>query len=335
MKKHLFPKIFALTAMSLSIGLSLGILHHQENRPMEMTHAETVAQYYSGVTDSMTGNTLKSKLNSINNSHRKRTMGYKNHRKYYQYTERLSETPSGKMYSFYTNTYINSTWDNQETWNHEHVWPKSKNGDNVEADIHMVRPASVKINSERGNSAYAASGGYDPGQYVKEYRGVAARILFYCAIADTSLSIPDSLSGAGKLSDLLKWNLEYLPKNENDTSANIALRVEYHRNETIFSRSDLQGNRNPFIDHPEYACRIWGDTNAATKEICKKNAPVEPDTPDTSEVTPEDNTPENNEHKSVTLEPWQIGLIIAGGIIAVGAITAVVVIIVIRKKRGH
>lgn len=330
MRKHLFPKIFALTAMSLSIGLSLGILHHQENRPMEMTHAETVAQYYSGVTDDMSGNTLKSKLNSINNSHRKKTMGYKQHRYYYQYTERLSDTPSGKMYSFYTNTYINSTWDEQATWNHEHVWPKSKGGNTVDPDIHMVRPASVKINSERGNSAYAASGGYDPGQYVKEYRGVAARILFYCAIANTSLSLPDSLSGAGKLSDLLKWNLEYLPKNENDTSANIALRVEYHRNETIFSRSDLQGNRNPFIDHPEYACRIWGDTNATTKEICKKNAPVEPDTPDTSEVTPE-----NNEHKSVTLEPWQIGLIIAGGIIAVGAITAVVVIIVIRKKRGH
>ncbi len=70
----------------------------------------------------------------------------------------------------------------------------------------------------------------------------------------------------GKLSDLLKWNLQYLPSTSE--TADTALRVEQNRNNVIESNAALQGNRNPFIDHPEYACKIWGNTNSATKSIC-------------------------------------------------------------------
>ena len=58
----------------------------------------------------------------------------------------------------------------------------------------------------------------------------------------------------GKLSDLLKWNKNYAVQDR-----------ERIRNEGAQS---LQGNRNPFIDHPEYACRIWGNTNSTTRQIC-------------------------------------------------------------------
>ena len=70
----------------------------------------------------------------------------------------------------------------------------------------------------------------------------------------------------GKLSDLLEWNLAYLPTTS--STASTAYRVEQNRNEVIYSHPDLQGNRNPFIDHPEYACRIWGGTNSTTRQIC-------------------------------------------------------------------
>lgn len=40
---------------------------------------------------------------------------------------------------------------------------------------------------------------------------------------------------------------------------------ETHRNQVAY---EGQHNRNPFIDHPEYACRIWGNTNSKTKQIC-------------------------------------------------------------------
>ena len=58
----------------------------------------------------------------------------------------------------------------------------------------------------------------------------------------------------GKLSTLLKWNIQY-----SVTSREIT------RNEAV---EGLQGNRNPFIDHPEYACRIWGKYNSETEKIC-------------------------------------------------------------------
>ena len=228
--------------------------------------------YYSSISDSLTGKDLRDALNKLNSSKRKKTIGYKQHRYYYQYTERTPDMPEGKMLGFYDNALVSDTWDDQKTWNHEHVWPKSLGGGRVEGDIHMPRPTNVKINSDRGNKYYAEDI-YDPGQFVREYRGISARIIFYCAIADKSLSIIDDTSGGssemGKLSDLLKWNLAYLPNTADD--APIAYRVEQNRNEQIYSHPQLQGNRNPFIDHPEYACKIWGTTNSETKKICGLN----------------------------------------------------------------
>lgn len=230
--------------------------------------------YYSSINKSWTGTTLLNALNALNNKMRKKTIGYKQHRYYYKYTEKLPDTPSGKMYGFYDNALVSDEWDSQATWNHEHVWPNSLGGGSVDDDMHMPRPTSVKINSSRGNKCYAKTGAYDPGQYVEEYRGVAARIIFYCAIANTNLKVLDGIgydSGSnsmGKLSDLLEWNLKYAPTT--DSNADISLRVEQVRNEAIYSRSDLQGNRNPFIDHPEFGCKIWGDTNDATRAICAK-----------------------------------------------------------------
>ena len=59
----------------------------------------------------------------------------------------------------------------------------------------------------------------------------------------------------GKLSDLLKWNLEY------DIDY-----TEINRNEGV---ENIQHNRNPFIDDRSLACSIWKDTNDATRSICK------------------------------------------------------------------
>ena len=58
----------------------------------------------------------------------------------------------------------------------------------------------------------------------------------------------------GRLSDLLKWNLQ--------NSVNYR---EFHRQS---GGQYLQGNRNAFVDHPEYACKIWGNTNDSTRSIC-------------------------------------------------------------------
>ena len=234
---------------------------------------DNYGDYYSGILESYTGTTLRNELNNLNSSKRKRTMGYDGIKTYAGVTEidwtgKANQT--GKMFGFYDNAVLSSTWDGGATWNREHVWPDSLGGNKVENDIHMARPTSVSINSGRGNKYYGTGSLYDPGQYEVNYRGVAARIIFYSAIADTSLSVIDANSGGstsmGKLSDLLRWNLEYAPSTSAD--APLTLRIEQNRNREIYRNSELQGNRNPFVDHPEYACRIWGTTNATTKEIC-------------------------------------------------------------------
>ena len=227
---------------------------------------DDVNNYYSSIGNE-TGESLKTALNTLNKAKRKKTIGYDGFR---QFAAKCDVNPDGggKIVGFYDNTLVGPAWDKGTTWNREHVWPDSKGGNKVEADAHMVRPTSTKINSDRGNKFYGTSAAtYDPGQFYADYRGIAARIIFYCAIADTSLNIIDAETGGnshmGKLSDLLKWNLEYLPG-----TSTLELRTELNRNNVIEKDSGGQGNRNPFIDHPEYACKIWGNTNATTKQIC-------------------------------------------------------------------
>ncbi|MCQ2771140.1 MAG: endonuclease, partial [Clostridia bacterium] len=246
------------------------------------------ATYYNSISSAATGDTLLSSLQTLNNSKRKTLVGY----------SAMGTSPSGafcytdydpstvqldskgqkygtKILSFYSGSSTTS-------WNREHVWPNSHGGGSggsvsspyVDSDIHMPRPTISAENSNRGNSFYVegmshSSNGWDPvtafgesGCYGGEsIRGECARIIFYCMVADSDLKLADSAtvssnSGCtmGKLSDMLKWNLE------NPVNAR-----ELNRNE---GAEYLQGNRNPFIDQPEYACKIWGNTNSATRAIC-------------------------------------------------------------------
>ncbi len=245
--------------------------YHQQTGEIDDDYGD----YYSSIASDLSGSDLLNALNALNNSKRKKTMGYDGLKTWGKYTEidwTGKDNVSGKMFGFYDNALVCNEWDNQATWNREHVWPNSLGGGKVEKDMHMPRPTSVKINSDRHNWFYAASGSqtYDPGQFEENYRGVSARIIFYCAIADKSLDIIDANSGGsnemGKLSDLLKWNLQYAPNRSEN--AHLTLRIEQNRNKEMYSREGLQGNRNPFIDHPEYACKIWGSRNATTKKIC-------------------------------------------------------------------
>ncbi len=227
--------------------------------------------YYSSISSSDTGSTLKDKLVALNKSKRKSTVGYDGLKTAYRYidVDWTGKVGDGKIIGFYNNALLGPNWDKGSTWNREHVWPDSRGGGTVDGDAFMTRPTSTKINSSRGNKVFAESGAYDPAcEGYTNYRGICARIVFYCAIANINLSIVDSTGGSsasmGKLSDLLKWNLAYLPSSSADAA--LELRVEHNRNEVI--QEKYQGNRNPFVDHPEYACKIWGSTNSATKAAC-------------------------------------------------------------------
>ena len=188
------------------------------------------------------------------------------------------------LYGIYSNHKIVRYWDGGNTWSREHVWPNSKlgvsrvsNSDrNIASDAHNLRAVNPSVNSSRSNryfitgssSTYQTVGsdGYYPGD---DHRGDVARILFYMYVRyygklDLVESVSEILSGSnyqasgtkfGVLSVLINWHFSD-PVDE----------FEIHRNDVIYS---YQGNRNPFIDNPEYVSIIFDVQEPLTKEIIR------------------------------------------------------------------
>jgi endonuclease I len=153
----------------------------------------------------------------------------------------------------YNRASVSGEWDGGITWNREHVWPQSYLGAsaenslaNIASDLQNLKPANPSINSSRGNNAFVSGsgvyklggGGFYPGD---ADRGDIARILLYMHVR-WGLTI--NTSTVGDLNLLLRWHKQDPVDN-----------FERNRNELIYT---YQGNRNPFIDYPDFAERIWG-----------------------------------------------------------------------------
>jgi len=153
-----------------------------------------------------------------------------------------------------------------EYWNREHVYPKSLGNPNLGttgagADAHHIRPADPTMNSTRSNRIYADGSGnagitnqgyWYPGD---EWKGDVARMIMYMYLRYNDRCLPsvvgdgNTLSSDSNMIDLfLEWNVE-------DPVSDF----EQQRNEII---TDIQGNRNPFIDNPAIATDIWGGAQA-------------------------------------------------------------------------
>lgn len=158
----------------------------------------------------------------------------------------------------YNGASIKSTWDSASTWNKEHVWAKSllkfPGGGKAEttthgpgADLHNLRASNPSINSSRGNKAFASgsgsygavNGGWYPGD---DHIGDVARIILYM-----NLRWGDSLANIDDIGNLELFLLWHALDPVDD--------FERNRNNVIYN---AQGNRNPFIDVPEFAYVIWG-----------------------------------------------------------------------------
>lgn len=217
--------------------------------------------YYNQISDELRGKDLLLQLDNLLDSTSHPTINF-------TYKGLMSEVfpytdgKDGKLYAFYRGTLASSG-----SMNREHVWPNSRGGNYVERDPHMVRPTLTSDNSGRRNAFYNESGNYDPGEFgAYQYRGICARIIFYCAVKaqENGLNLVDkntdstSNKSMGKLSTLLKWNLKY------DIDA-----TEIQRNDVLYTK--FKHNRNPFIDDRNYACKIWGDTNVETRGVCSGN----------------------------------------------------------------
>ena len=253
-----------LTTVLLATPLMFGASFVKQEKAVVVEAA--VGTYYDSIGTYDTGNDLLGKSRTLNASTRTRLIDYNNLWDYFSQTDPY---PSGGVMSFYDGSYCG------RSYTREHIWPFSRlylnnvtgneRGDNdIEKDLYEIRPCSSSINEGRNNKFYGYDNGstlYDPGQYgTLNYRGDAARIIFYCVVADENLHLSENENDGvmqrsmGKLSTLLEWNLEYAVTSR-----------ELTRNNAV---QNIQGHRNPFVDHPEYACRIWGNTNMATKKVC-------------------------------------------------------------------
>lgn len=170
--------------------------------------------------------------------------------------------------------------NNQDYWNREHVWAKSHGfPESYQAgytDINHLRPADVSMNTTRSDNDFNEGGSavaeaptnfingdisFEPRDQVK---GDVARMLFYMDVrydTNSTANMPDlqlvdnvdtertgfadGYGKLGKLCTLLKWH-EQDPVDE----------IERKRNTAVY---EYQGNRNPFIDHPEWAQVLYQD----------------------------------------------------------------------------
>ncbi|MBY6037630.1 endonuclease [Fictibacillus nanhaiensis] len=224
--------------------------------------------YYSSATGK-TGAALKTALHNIIDDHTELS--------YSEVWEALKVTDqdpnnSNNVILLYTGRSQSKTTNGSgiNDWNREHVWAKS-HGDfgttmGAGTDIHHLRPTDVSVNSSRGNldfdnggsqhsealGNYYDSDSWEPRNAVK---GDVARMIFYMAVryegdsGEPQLELNNNVNNGtapfhGKMSILLQWH-------QQDPVDN----WERNRNNIIYN--DYQHNRNPFIDHPEWAEEIW------------------------------------------------------------------------------
>ena len=166
---------------------------------------------------------------------------------------------------------INNNGGSSGSWNREHVYSQSLGTPALSdsgpgSDAHHLRPADAQRNSSRnnrkfttgsGNSGIQANGGWYPGD---EWKGDVARMMMYMYVRYDDRCLPSNI-GIGNNSNtpddmidlFLQWNAED-PVSDFEKQRNA-----YHENT---ANENAQGNRNPFIDNPILATRIWGGPEA-------------------------------------------------------------------------
>lgn len=243
--------------------------------------------YYDG-TEGLEGESLKSALHNIIDNHEE--YSYDDLRDFILRETDEDPDNSNNVILLYTGrSQAKSTFGgNADDWNREHVWAKSHGdfGNTAPAgtDAHHIRPTDASVNSSRGNKdfdeggsqhseatgCYSDSDSWEPRDEVK---GDVARMLFYMAVRyDGSDGVPDlemvdQVNTSpdpehGKLSTLLEWNMQDLPDD-----------FELNRNEVIYG---YQENRNPFIDDPSFATRIWGGPTPVEEVMTLENVSIYP-----------------------------------------------------------
>lgn len=277
-----------MLAVVLAVSVVLPSVTNSSN--MAIADSSTTAyysgNYYNSIDTSLRGDDFRDKLaNLITTTHTNYT-SYAGLANAYKTTDAVPNK-SGYITWFYTGTEVKFSGfgGSGGQTNREHVWPKDGGSAFSEtsecgSDAHHLRPTECNLNSTRGSKSFGEveqstqnvvnqnkSASYGDGTadslcYISGsffypaagYRGATARILMYVQTRwgnKFNLQFVDGAGHSKTIGDfktLMKWHLEELPTQE-----------EINRNQAVY---EIQGNRNPFIDHPEYAAYIYSEAGS-------------------------------------------------------------------------
>lgn len=239
---------------------------------------------YYNTASGLTGTPLRAELHNIIDNHTVKSYSF-----LYTIYQTSDVKPNGKVWDMYSDVpggtppyqyTFGQTCGNYSSegdcYNREHSWPQSwfNSSSPMVSDAFHVYPTDGKVNGIRSNYPYGEVAnpttttlngsklgpcsfpGYSGTVFepIDEYKGDFARTYFYMCTRyyteDSGWQTNDMIIGA----NLKPWALELMKKwhQQDPVSAK-----EIARNNVVYS---YQGNRNPFIDHPEYVCLIWPGT---------------------------------------------------------------------------
>ena len=243
------------------------------------------ANYYNSA-NGLTGNQLKVALHNIIKNHTSisyaqlwnafwSTDNKGNGIVWDMYSDRPNGTPP---YTYRLGTDQCGQYSSEgDCYNREHSFPQSWfNNDAVaKSDLHHIFPTDGFVNNKRGNYAFGevrsaswtSQNGSKLGtckttgfsgtvfEPIDAYKGDFARAIMYMSVRYYSEDGSWGSSDMTTKSEIKPWAIQMLLRwNELDPVSE----KEKERNEAIYR--DYQHNRNPFVDHPEYARMIWDPT---------------------------------------------------------------------------
>lgn len=277
-KRFLLTSIFASLSMVFTIGASVFVSSNKEvidASAWSGNQSSNEGDYYKTI-NTQTGSSLSSALAAIKPVS-SCSRAYTNER-----AAACDEAEGDSSYaiSLYTRHNVlkskasgTYSW---ETWNKEHIWPQGSYGSS-KTDVHNYFVCEGKINNYRSSfpfgevnhnsSTRLSVHGHELDCYLEnkvfepcdDAKGEVARSLMYGTV-----NYGHNLSNMISPATALKWHLEHPVTNR-----------DIFRNNTAYG---IQGNRNPFVDHPEYACRIWG-LSGEGKAICDSHPTTDPVAP--------------------------------------------------------
>ncbi|MCD6065674.1 MAG: bsn 2 [Bacteroidetes bacterium] len=254
--------------------------------------AQIPSGYYNSA-QGLTGIPLRQALHNIIDNHT--SISYNALWTAYQTTDKKTNGKVWDMYSDipsgtppYQFTFISDQCGNYvnegDCYNREHVWPQSAfNSDPpMVSDLFHIYPTDGKVNGIRSNYAFGNTGttvynttmngsqlgicdncggfsgvAFEP---IDAYKGDIARSIFYMSTRYYTEDASWNAAAFANKAELYQWAIDILigwhhldPVSQKETD----------RNNDVYG---IQDNRNPYIDHPEWADSVFPATAVGLKE---------------------------------------------------------------------